>query len=1069
MYTQQQNQILGIRSHGRLVLAGLVVFLLGLGQEQHVSAQEPLPFRIEVDPAQNVVFSTTAHSLPDSVYRLEESDDLSFWSLFALTHDGLAPLADLRGRASSTRFYRLVILDKTIEDDWANQLVLDQREAFQSPQSQEEGASRWIKFMILLNAPHLVIFQDSSKYPFHFDFAMKRVPVFQDADPITFDRLTLWKDGQRAVLGALVLAPDPGVQEFGIQFAGNEAFAVEDVADWFDLVRQSIVAPPDSEAFYFPSFEQSFSAVENEGFFAARGIALSSAARWASTDQCYSQGWAFGRLVVLDAGSIEGAYSDGRLTHNDILVTDAVPAEIPPVAGLITLSPATPNSHVAILSKSFRIPFAFLARKEDRARVQSWAGQEIIFLASANGGQCSVSTFNVEGKLTSAQRTRLLEAVEPPVLTISPMQWAGVLTMPVEALTPEDIRFVGGKSANFGFLRRAIPAASPDPAVALTFDLWIEFMQQTLPTGKSLGHTISEKLSRYSFPPNIASMRSDLAEIRGLIRTESVFDEEQTAAVLAALEPFSADRKIRFRSSTNVEDSDQFVGAGLYDSYSGCLADDTDGDDAGPSHCDADRSNERGVFRAIRKVYASFYNDNAFLERLRHGVDESTVGMGVLVHHSFPDSIELANGVGTMRVTRDGEGVRLEGELVSQAGAASVANPDSNALPEVVSVLKPSALANPSFSFQQRSSLVPLGGSVLEQNSEYLELTMLLKDASEAFLAAAPQRDEVLLDFEYKKVAPDDLVVKQIREIPHVIATGGDEPPFVLNDLGQLDIFQHHGKDLYANFRLKSVLDFQALQFDDASIAGAFDFAVDAQYHDGQTVLDYNGLMSDLPRSAIDARSNQVTYAWTWGQGDEQRDYTLELTFPGEVEDREIVALSDATLIELSARYATPQPRLSALWQPEITYVREETTRMVSLERIVDGTIERNRTFTQGDVTVTIAYTLGFLDMFAPGVGIFDSKSFPLVNWNGSTTITGLTSQPVLLEGHYSRTYDSNRHNFFETFLLVPHLEGGIDPGLLAELRDKNVQGIIVSQFTADAHSEPSIHLWGFDNSLREL
>ena len=35
-----------------------------------------------------------------------------------------------------------------------------------------------------------------------------------------------------------------------------------------------------------------------------------------------------------------------------------------------------------------------------------------------------------------------------------------------------------------------------------------------------------------------------------------------------------------------VEDSEAFSGAGLYDSFSGCAEDDTDADNAGPSRCD---------------------------------------------------------------------------------------------------------------------------------------------------------------------------------------------------------------------------------------------------------------------------------------------------------------------------------------------------------------------------------------------------------------------------------------------------------------------------------------------------
>ncbi|MFL7807254.1 MAG: hypothetical protein AB8I80_01415, partial [Anaerolineae bacterium] len=61
------------------------------------------------------------------------------------------------------------------------------------------------------------------------------------------------------------------------------------------------------------------------------------------------------------------------------------------------------------------------------------------------------------------------------------------------------------------------------------------------------------------------------------------------SAISALQDPaysFDPYKNIRFRSSTNVEDSAQFTGAGLYDSFSGCLADDLDGDELGPSICD---------------------------------------------------------------------------------------------------------------------------------------------------------------------------------------------------------------------------------------------------------------------------------------------------------------------------------------------------------------------------------------------------------------------------------------------------------------------------------------------------
>ncbi|HRZ38204.1 MAG TPA: hypothetical protein P5534_17815, partial [Candidatus Paceibacterota bacterium] len=148
-----------------------------------------------------------------------------------------------------------------------------------------------------------------------------------------------------------------------------------------------------------------------------------------------------------------------------------------------------------------------------------------------------------------------------------------------------------------------------------------------------------------------------------------------------------------------------FTGAGLYDSFSGCLADDLDGENYGPCRCDATESKGRGVFRAIKKVYASFYNDNAFLERLRLGVDEAHAGMGLLVHGSTPDETELANGVATLTAQLTPMGWSVRGTLVTQPGAASVTNPDDNATPETVEFYRWLSLTN--VALKQSSALLP--------------------------------------------------------------------------------------------------------------------------------------------------------------------------------------------------------------------------------------------------------------------------------------------------------------------------------------------------------------------------
>jgi hypothetical protein len=148
--------------------------------------------------------------------------------------------------------------------------------------------------------------------------------------------------------------------------------------------------------------------------------------------------------------------------------------------------------------------------------------------------------------------------------------------------------------------------------------------------------------------------------------------------------------------------------------------------------------------------------------------------------------------------------------------------------------------------------------------------------------------------------------------------------------------------------------------------------------------------------------------------------------------------------------------------------VTQETTRFVPLDRVTEGTLNRRRTFRRGNVQIEVDYTLAFLKFGVAGIGIFDGKSFPLVRW-GTTKIRGLTSQPMEVQGEFARTYDSNRHNFQETFFFEPALDPSQDPGVLAELKAANVKAVGVTQFTASEGTSPSLWIWGFDGRWREV
>ncbi len=697
-----------------------------------------------------------------SVLELRRSGDLVSWEEVGRFQEQLYPYALSVKSEPASVFFQASHRRPTVRDDWANQLLVPSSGLIAQALGGGLSGAPFAKFTIALTDLERVYFQDSSKFPFHYSFIRERLPGYEDLGFLDFERVALRKEGQELALGTVLLAPDPSVAELAIQFAGQEAFDVEDVIRWFQAtIRRLALEEQGARVFYMPTFEQRDVSFANEAQFAAAGIRLDTPTRWASEPVCYSQGWALGRFRFVPATEIDAAYGDGRLGVRDILVTDFVPAEVPLVAGIISFQPATPNSHVVLLARSSDVPMAFASGEALQEQIRAWEGQEFLLTVSNSDGGCDFGFQNVEGKLSDEERAAIWALKERPQVTIQAKAPADQLWLSTEDLERDAIRFVGGKAANFGYLRRSIPEYSPE-SIAFTFDLWDAFMAQATGEGGSLRRWIAETLAPFDhYPPDVPQLRGALALIQDRIKEQTLFSSELREGVVAALQGFDPGRKLRFRSSTNVEDSDQFSGAGLYDSFSGCLLDDLDANTSGPSHCDSSKSKERGVFRAIRKVFASFYNENAFLERLRHGVNESDVGMALLVHHSFPDPLELANGVATLEIQRAEDGERqVRATLVTQWGAVSVANPDSTVLPEVVE------FDGTQLDWTAASSLVPAGKTVMEWEVDYRDLLALLDRAAQAFETSFEENDHLLLDFEYKKMAESGLVVKQIRMIP---------------------------------------------------------------------------------------------------------------------------------------------------------------------------------------------------------------------------------------------------------------------------------------------------------------
>lgn len=912
----------------------------------------------------------------------------------------------------------------------------------------------WVKFTVLMRDPTKVYFQDSKKYPFHADFALAHLDPFKAMTREQFEAVSLHAQGQEAITGAVLFPPQLKVKELGIQLVRQDAYRKEMVKIVFDLVKAGIDDIATQTPFYMPTFEQEASTRKNTPWLEMNGVKVSSPDRWSDGAVCYAPGWTAGRLVRVAPAAIEAAYKNGSLKSTDVLLTDGVPAELPPLAGVISTRPATPSSHVAILANTLGIPFVYTPLEVDQALLASLEGKKIFLdtLRINDSDGCALDAFALDPAMPPALEAELLALKKPSPIDLVPKANRGAFSLGTDSLLPVDTRYVGGKAAHFGIVRRALPN-NAYPAIALTFDLWDDAMSQPVAGGKTLGQEIATRLAAHkTYPPaDLFALKEVLDGVRKLIRDQAKLSPAAEAAFKASLAPFDATKKIRFRSSTNVEDAADFTGAGLYDSYSGCLLDDGDADSAGPSLCDANEPEERGVLRALRRVYASFYNDNAYLERIRHGVDETKVGMGVLVHHSVPDDIEQANGV----ITYDSSTGSFHNlKIVTQLGAQSVTNPEGEAQPEVVNTSSFSTTV--SIDKQRGSSLVPLGAFVMVNPTDYETLTKLVIQVATEFRKTSGT-GPLALDLEFKKIAPGKLYVKQVRQLPKAPIT--QVVPFVLNRPQRQCTMQGEYSTVMANHRLKARLSLTTrnVRLTTAERASTVLAASGLSIPDGDGRVTLNGAPSVWPGASHSVSGDQLRDGFITGG----RTYTLSAELPQTIPSTRAPVISRLPLY-LTVTYPTPQPNLS---YTAIDTITEESVRLAGCEDdvVVDDSYSlQTRAFSgpQG-LSLTTKYRWP-----PPPTGISAGYTAPLVKWEG-TTISGLTTQPLALTEPLAQTYRPEHHNFSEGFLFDPAKDAATTAAQKTELMTKDVKWLLVS-----GSSMSTVSNWyavGSDGALRKL
>jgi len=291
-----------------------------------------------------------------------------------------------------------------------------------------------------------------------------------------------------------------------------------------------------------------------------------------------------------------------EIGFNEILVLDEVPVQLPPVAGIITSQPSTPLSHINLLAKGWGIPNAYI--KNAKELLKQYDGWWVSFETLRENYTIKRADMNQLREYQRRQAERL--DVMKPRFSLSETRLLSL----AEQRSRSSLAY-GGKSANLGeVLNARLPGIVVPGGFTIPFYYYDDFIKRN-----NLDDAIFGLLNDQKFVHDPAYRREQLVQLRQKIETAE-FDPELRQKLLEKVAREYAGKGLFVRSSSNSEDLPNFSGAGLYTTVPNVRGD-------------------QQLIDAIRKVWASLWNFEAYEARERANVDHSKIFMAVLLQEGI--------------------------------------------------------------------------------------------------------------------------------------------------------------------------------------------------------------------------------------------------------------------------------------------------------------------------------------------------------------------------------------------------------------------------------------------------
>ena len=545
---------------------------------------------------------------------------------------------------------------------------------------------RGVKFVVDMNAGDAVHLLSTRAWPLHYTFVREQIdhepPLdrcdaaqaasFQQGWYAFSEREYFREQGRRYLLGTLDSYAGTGLRAFDFA-VGDQISAAQMQHAFFRVVGHLDAEAPEAWAVHpsEPRQEQALAQISGRLPVVARSAPFRNLQL-----QPLTEGIAFGRLRYVAAGELERAV----LGPDVIVITEAVPNDIPFVGGLITEEFQTPLAHVNVLSQNRGTPNLGLLDARNDSRVAPLVDHLVRFEVS-NAGFSLREASDEEAAVFLASRAPYGPRVQPR----SDLSVRGPLDLATRGL--ESLPIVGAKAAQLAELARVVASGAlcagqlplPEAPFAIPLGDYAEHFERS-----GARAMLVEAASTAAFQSDSLARAAVLERMRKAI-LETPVDPQLLGQVEALIGERFGGTRLRFRSSSNTEDLPGFNGAGLYESWSAALGDD-----------------ERPIPAAMRAVWASLWTQRAYDEREFGHIEQAGVAMAILVHPAFLS--ERANVIVISRDVLDPARSDIH-YMNAQAGEASVANPAPGVSSEVLLHHYRVIPGTPEVEYQSRSSL----------------------------------------------------------------------------------------------------------------------------------------------------------------------------------------------------------------------------------------------------------------------------------------------------------------------------------------------------------------------------